>query len=140
LVGLVLVVIVIFALQPKDRLRRTWDDPKVPLTVSFSNSGLIAIGNQDGHGVELIDPNKATFTHKYACSFPHVRSIAFSKDGSLIAIGGGETFGNGGLAVSNVFSETVVTNVAVKGEVDEVDFSPDGQLLAFTGSKSLFDF
>lgn len=132
-VGIALLV-VIFAFLSKGRLQNTWNDPKVPMTVSFSNSGQIAIGNQDGYGVEFIDPNSGNFIHKYSFSFPHVRSIAFSKDGSLIAIGGGETFGAGGIALWNLHSDTVANNVSVEGEVDQVDFSPDGRLLAFTSS------
>ena len=130
-----LIIGVVLFVQSKERLKQTWTRPNVPMTVKFSPSNEIAIGTDKK--VEIVDAQTGAMRRKFDFPLPNVRSIAFSSNGLLMAVGGGQTFGDGNFTVWNLQSNQVVRTMTFGKEVDCVDFSPNNQLLAFTASDKL---
>jgi WD40 repeat protein len=131
------IILLVFFLRVNGRLKRTWTRTGVPMAIKFSPSGEVAVGGLEGHGLELLDAKTGASRQKYEFPLPHIRSIAFSSDGLLMAAGGGETFGQGRATVWNLQSGSIVRTMSFEQEVDCVDFAPNSQLLALASSDKL---
>ena len=86
-----LIVGIVIFVQSRGRLKQTWTKTSVPMAVRFSPSNEIAIGKDKK--VEIVDAQTGAVRRTYDFALSNVRSIAFSSDGSLLAAGGGQTFG-----------------------------------------------
>jgi WD40 repeat protein len=130
-----LIVGIVIFVQSAKRLKQTWTKTSVPMAVKFSPSNEIAIGTD--REIEVVDAQTGGVRRKYDFPFSNVRSIAFSSDGLLLAVGGGQIFGQGNFTIWNLQSNQIIHTVTFDKEVDSVDFSPSNQLLALTASDKL---
>lgn len=125
---------IIFLTQCNHKLQKTWIISEALARVEFSTDNKVVIGGLNKNTIGFVEARTGKLLHKFQIPFSNVRSITFSKDGSLMAVGGGETFGKGMFSVWNFQLNKTVQGITFEQEVDSLDFSPGNNFLAFTAS------